>query len=51
MTLAESRALGDTLAYRLNRPDYQHQVGQPEAVKREYQIAMGMIPDDAIATL
>jgi 5,5'-dehydrodivanillate O-demethylase len=51
MTLEESRRLGDTLAYRLNRPDYQHQVGQPEAVKREYQIAMGMIPDDATETI
>ena len=51
MTLEKSRALGDTLAYRLNRPDYQHQVGQPEAVKREYQIAMGMIPEDATETL
>lgn len=51
MTLEESRALGDSLAYRLNRPDYQHQVGQPEAVKREYQIAMGMIAEDATETI
>ncbi|QNA85511.1 aromatic ring-hydroxylating dioxygenase subunit alpha [Sphingomonas sp. So64.6b] len=47
MTLEESRRLGDTLQYRLNRPDYQHQVGQPDQVKLEYQIAMGMIPEDA----
>ena len=51
MTLEESRRLGDALAYRLNRPEYQHQVGQPEAVKREYQIAMGMIPEDATETI
>lgn len=51
MTLEESRRLGDTLQYRLNRPDYQHQVGQPEAVKREYQVAMGMIPEDATETI
>ena len=51
MTLEESRRLGDTLQYRLNRPDYQHQVGQPEEVKREYQIAMGMIPEDATETV
>ncbi len=51
MTLEESRRLGDALAYRLNRPDYQHQVGQPEAIKREYQIAMGMIAEDAAQTL
>jgi 5,5'-dehydrodivanillate O-demethylase len=43
--------MGDALAYRLNRPDYQHQVGQPDAVKREYQVAMGMIPEDAEHTI
>lgn len=51
MTLEESRALGRTLAYRINEPHYQHQVGQPEAVKREYQIAMGIIPEDATETI
>lgn len=51
MTLEESRRLGDTIQYRLNRPDYQHQTGQPDAVKREYQIAMGMIPEDATETI
>jgi 5,5'-dehydrodivanillate O-demethylase len=51
MSLEESRRLGDDLSYRLNRPDYQHQVGQPEAVKLEYQIAMGMIPEDAAETI
>ncbi len=51
MTLEESRALGDSLAYRLNRPDYQHQIGQPEAVKREYQVAMGMIAEDVEQTI
>ncbi|HEY0939788.1 MAG TPA: Rieske 2Fe-2S domain-containing protein [Steroidobacter sp.] len=51
MTLEESRALGRSLAYRVNETAYQHQLGQPEAVKREYQIAMGMIPEDATETL
>ncbi|MGA9368736.1 MAG: hypothetical protein WBV35_14845, partial [Steroidobacteraceae bacterium] len=47
MTLEESRSLACTLGYRLNEPHYQHQVGQPDAVKLEYQIAMGMVPPDA----
>ncbi|WP_339708028.1 aromatic ring-hydroxylating dioxygenase subunit alpha [uncultured Sphingosinicella sp.] len=47
MSLEESRTLGDSLAYRLNRPDYQHQIGQPDGVKREYQEAMGMIAKGA----
>jgi 5,5'-dehydrodivanillate O-demethylase len=47
MSLEESRQLGDRLAYRLNRPDYQHQLGQPQSVKLEYQIAMGIVPEDA----
>jgi 5,5'-dehydrodivanillate O-demethylase oxygenase subunit len=47
MTLEESRSLARTLGYRLNEPHYQHQVGQPDAVKLEYQIAMGMVPADA----
>jgi 5,5'-dehydrodivanillate O-demethylase len=51
MSLDESRELGRRLSYRLNQPDYLHQVGQPEAVKREYQIAMGMIPPDAVSTI
>jgi 5,5'-dehydrodivanillate O-demethylase len=51
MSLEESRELGRRLAYRLNQPDYQHQVGQPEQVKREYQVAMGMIPEDAVSTI
>lgn len=46
MALDESRKLGDSLSYRLNRADFQHQIGQPEAVKREYQIAMGMIDEN-----
>lgn len=48
MTLEESRGLGRALQYRLNQPDYQHQVGQPKAVQLEYQIAMGMVPEDAV---
>jgi 5,5'-dehydrodivanillate O-demethylase oxygenase subunit len=51
MTLEQSRAVSRSLAYRINEPAYQHQVGQPEDVKREYQIAMGMIPEDATETL
>jgi 5,5'-dehydrodivanillate O-demethylase len=51
MTLEESWAIGSRLQYRLNQPDYLHQSGQPEAVKREYQIAMGMIPEDATETI
>ncbi len=51
MSLQESRALARALSYRLNEPEYQHQLGQPEAVKRAYQIAMGMIPEDALETI
>jgi len=51
MSLEESKALSSSLAYNLNMPDYQHQAGQPEEVKREYQIAMGMIPEDATETI
>ena len=51
MTLSESRALARSLSYRLNEPEYQHQWGQPEAIKREYQIAMGMISEDAPKTI
>ncbi|MBP7334312.1 aromatic ring-hydroxylating dioxygenase subunit alpha [Niveispirillum sp.] len=51
MTLEESRALSRKLAYNLNQPHYQHQTGQPDAVKREYQIAMGMIAEDAVETI
>lgn len=51
MSLAQSRELGRKLAYRLNQPDYQHQMGQPEEIKREYQIAMGIIPPDAAMTV
>lgn len=47
MTLEESHALAKKLSYNLNQPDYQHQSGQPEEVKREYQIAMGMISEDS----
>ncbi len=46
MTLEESWEHGRKLAYRFNQTFYPHQVGQPEAVKREYQIAMGMISED-----
>ena len=48
MTLEESRAMGVTLAYRLNQKDYQHQLGQPDAVKLEYQKAMGIVAEDAV---
>jgi 5,5'-dehydrodivanillate O-demethylase len=51
MSLEESREVGRKLDYRLNQPEYQHQVGQPEAVKREFQIAMGMIAPDAPITV
>lgn len=51
MSLAESRELARALSYRLNEPEYQHQIGQPEAIKREYQIAMGMISEDAPNTV
>ncbi|MFC3052559.1 aromatic ring-hydroxylating dioxygenase subunit alpha [Kordiimonas pumila] len=51
MSLDESRALAKALSYRLNEPDYQHQVGQPEEIKREYQIAMGMIDENASETI
>ena len=51
MTLEESRAHGKTLSYNLNMTEFQHQSGQPEEVKREYQIAMGMIDDDATETI
>jgi 5,5'-dehydrodivanillate O-demethylase oxygenase subunit len=51
MSLQESRALGRALSYRLNEPEYQLQAGQPEAVKREYQIAMGMIPENALKAI
>ena len=51
MSLQESRALSRSLSYRLNEPEYQHQWGQPEAIKREYQIAMGMIPEEALTTI
>jgi 5,5'-dehydrodivanillate O-demethylase oxygenase subunit len=47
MRLEESRAMGAKLAYRLNQKDYQHQIGQPDAVKLEYQKAMGIIAEDA----
>jgi 5,5'-dehydrodivanillate O-demethylase oxygenase subunit len=47
MSLEESRAMGAKLAYRLNQKDYQHQLGQPDAVKLEYQKAMGIVSEDA----
>jgi 5,5'-dehydrodivanillate O-demethylase len=51
MSLQESREIARSLSYRLNEPEYQHQLGQPESVKREYQIAMGMIPEDAVNSI
>ncbi|QTD57917.1 aromatic ring-hydroxylating dioxygenase subunit alpha [Parasphingorhabdus cellanae] len=51
MSLEDSKALAKRLSYNLNQPDYQHQTGQPESVKMEYQKAMGMIPEDATETI
>ncbi|MBN8850071.1 MULTISPECIES: aromatic ring-hydroxylating dioxygenase subunit alpha [unclassified Sphingomonas] len=51
MTLEESWELGRKLAYRFNQPHYPHQVGQPEEIKREFQVAMGMIAPDAEHTI
>ncbi|WEK01860.1 MAG: aromatic ring-hydroxylating dioxygenase subunit alpha [Candidatus Sphingomonas phytovorans] len=51
MTLEESWELGRKLAYRFNQPDYPHQVGQPDEIKREFQLAMGMIAEDAEHTI
>lgn len=51
MTLEESWELGRKLAYRFNQPHYPHQVGQPEEIQREFQVAMGMIAPDAEHTI